>query len=73
MAVSPQQIQSAIRQLRGHNVMLDADLAQLYGVETKALVRAVKRNGDRFPDDFMFQLSDEEFAALRRHSGTSRS
>ncbi len=73
MAVSPQQVQNAIRLLRGLNVMLDADLAQLYGVETKALVRAVKRNRDRFPDDFMFQLSDEEFADLRRHSGTSRS
>ena len=73
MAVSAQQIQNAIRQLRGNNVMLDADLAQLYGVETKALVRAVMRNLGRFPEDFMFQLSDEEFADLRRHSGTSRS
>jgi hypothetical protein len=46
-------------------------LASLYEVETKALVRAVKRNLDRFPEDFMFQLSQEEFDDLRRHFGTS--
>jgi hypothetical protein len=51
--------------------MLDSDLASLYEVETKALVRAVKRNRDRFPEDFMFQLSPEEFDDLRRHFGTS--
>lgn len=66
-----ERIQRAIVRLRGLNVMLDADLAALYGVETKALVRAVKRNRDRFPDDFMFQLSADEFADLRRQSGTS--
>jgi hypothetical protein len=48
--------------------MLDADLAQLYGVETRVLVQAVKRNLTRFPDDFMFQLSGEEFAALKSQS-----
>lgn len=58
-------IQSRILALRGQRVMLDADLAQLYGVETRALVQAVKRNLVRFPDDFMFQLSLDEFAALR--------
>ncbi len=47
--------------------MLDKDLAQLYGVETKALNRAVKRNLDRFPDDFMFQLSKEEYDELLRY------
>jgi hypothetical protein len=52
-------------------VLLDADLAEMYGVETKALTRAVRRNIERFPDDFMFQLSDEEFDDLRRHFGTS--
>lgn len=52
--------------------MLDSDLAELYGVETKALVRAVKRNLDRFPDDFMFQLSAVEFQSLRYHFGTSK-
>jgi phage regulator Rha-like protein len=51
--------------------MLDADLADLYGVQTKFLVRAVKRNIDRFPADFMFQLSKEEFDDLRFHFGTS--
>ena len=47
--------------IRQQKVMLDADLAELYGVETKILVRAAKRNIDRFPTDFMFQLSKEEF------------
>jgi hypothetical protein len=50
---------------------LDEDLATLYEVETKTLNRAVKRNLDRFPEDFMFQLTNEEFASLRRQSGTS--
>jgi len=66
-----ERIQGAILLLRKERVMLDADLAELYGVETKALTRAVKRNLDRFPDDFMFQLSKEEFEHLRRHFGTS--
>jgi len=51
--------------------MLDSDLAILYGVETKALTRAVRRNVDRFPSDFMFQLNKDEFHHLRRHFGTS--
>ncbi|MBI5480786.1 MAG: ORF6N domain-containing protein [Deltaproteobacteria bacterium] len=51
--------------VRGHKVMLDADLAALYGVETRALVQAVKRNLDRFPEDFMFQLMADEVAGLR--------
>ncbi len=69
--VPAERITSAIVLLRGHKVMLDADLAAMYGVETRDLVRAVKRNVDRFPDDFMFQLSDAEFANLRSHFGTS--
>jgi hypothetical protein len=52
--------------------MLDSDLAELYGVETKALVRAVKRNSERFPVDFMVQLTKEEFDNLKYHFGTSR-
>ena len=52
--------------------MLDFDLAVLYGVQTKALNKAVKRNINRFPDDFMFELSEEEFEDLRFQSGTSR-
>lgn len=58
-------IQSRILALREQRVMLDADLAQLYGVETRVLVQAVKRNLARFPADFMFQLSPEESANLR--------
>ena len=64
-------IQSRILVLREQRVMLDADLAQLYGVETKVLVQAVKRKLMRFPADFMFQLSAEEFAALRSQTVTS--
>jgi ORF6N domain len=54
--------------LRGHKVLLDADLAALYGVETRVLVQAVKRNLERFPDDFMFQLTWEEAQPLRSQS-----
>lgn len=57
-------IQSLIYTLRGHRVMLDRDLAQLYGVETRALNQAVQRNRDRFPKDFMFQLTLEEGKAV---------
>jgi len=64
-------IEKAILLIRGQKVMLDADLAALYGVETKMLVRAVKRNINRFPTDFSFQLSKEEFDNLRFHFGTS--
>jgi ORF6N domain len=61
-------IGSRILALREQRVMLDADLAELYGVETRVLVQAVKRNLARFPEDFMFQLSAEEFANLRSQS-----
>jgi phage regulator Rha-like protein len=57
--------------VRGRQVMLDEDLADLYGVETKRLVEQVKRNLDRFPEDFMFQLNKEETAALRSQIATS--
>jgi hypothetical protein len=66
-------IEQAIRQVRGHRVMLDTDLAALYGVETGALVRAVKRNAYRFPDDFTFQLTPQEFDNLRCQFGISSS
>jgi hypothetical protein len=56
--------------IRGRKVMLDRDLAELYGVETKMLVRAMKRNRERFPDDFMFQLERTEFEGLRCQIGT---
>ncbi|MDR0667839.1 MAG: ORF6N domain-containing protein [Prevotellaceae bacterium] len=55
-----QVIQHKIYEIRGRRVMLDRDLAELYGVETRTLNQAVKRNADRFPEDFMFQLTDEE-------------
>ena len=56
--------------IRGHRVMLDRDLADLYGVETKQLKRAVRRNIDRFPADFMFELTMEEYNSLRCQIGT---
>jgi phage regulator Rha-like protein len=62
-----------IYQIRGQRVMLDSDLARIYGVETKALNRAMKRNRDRFPKDFAFQLSPSEWQNLRYHIGTSSS
>ena len=65
-ALIPQgRIERRILLIRGEKVMLDADLAALYGVETGALVRAVNRNADRFPGDFMSQLSKGEFDNLR--------
>lgn len=57
--------------IRGMNVMLDKDLAELYGVSTKRLLEQVRRNVKRFPDDFMFQLTNEEFEILRSHFATS--
>jgi hypothetical protein len=54
-------IQSKIYEIRGYKVMLDRDLAEMYGVETRTLNQAVRRNIDRFPEDFMFQLTDIEF------------
>ena len=65
------EIASLIHFVRGKRVIIDADLAQLYGVETKQLNRAVNRNLIRFPEDFMFQLSQEETDSLRCQFGTS--
>ncbi len=56
--------------IRGERVMIDRDLAELYGVETKQLKRQVRRNIDRFPEDFMFELTKEEYDVLRRQFGT---
>ena len=66
-------IEQRILIARGHKVMLDADLAKLYEVTTKALVQAVKRNLDRFPADFGFQLTSQEFNHLRSQTVTSSS
>lgn len=62
------QIKNLIYEIRGHKVMLDNDLARLYGVETKVLNQAVKRNVERFPEDFMFQLTQEEWEIVRVRS-----
>lgn len=64
-------IMSKIYLIRGQKVMLDRDLAELYGVETKQLKRQVTRNTERFPEDFMFELTQEEFNNLRCQFGTS--
>ncbi|MBU0505962.1 ORF6N domain-containing protein [bacterium] len=70
-ALIPQErIEKSIILIRGQKVMLDSDLADLYDVEIKALNRAVKRNAERFPDDFCFQLSTDEYNSLRCHFGT---
>ncbi len=63
-------IEQKILMIRGEKVMLDSDLAELYGVEVKQLKRQVRRNIDRFPADFMIQLSKEEYESLRCHFGT---
>ena len=64
---------SKIYEIRGEKVMLDRDLAELYGVENKYLKRQVRRNASRFPDDFMFQLNSEEFKNWRSQFVTSKS
>ena len=65
-------IEQRIRTLRGQAVLLDSDLALLYGVSTKALIQAVRRNRLRFPDDFMFVLTNQEVARLRSQIVTSK-
>jgi hypothetical protein len=64
--VPVEHITQSILVLRGHRVLLDTELAVLYGVSTKRFNEQVRRNRERFPADFMFQLTDEELAALRR-------
>jgi len=71
IATPEEVIMSKIYLIRGQKVMLDSDLAELYDVETKQLKRAVRRNTKRFPEDFMFELSDTEFSNLRSQFGTS--
>ena len=65
-------IKNLIYEIRGIKVMLDSDLAKLYGVETKRLNEAVKRNIARFPSHYMFQLTEEEFYSLRSQFATSK-
>jgi hypothetical protein len=71
--VSIAKLSETIHSIRGERVMLDADLAELYGIETKVLLQAVKRNLGRFPPDFMFQLTKQEFNDLRSQIVTSKS
>ena len=71
--IPTERIERFILLVRGHKVLLDRGLADLYGVETRVLVQAVRRNRNRFPDDFMFQLTKEEFADLKSRSVMSSS
>jgi hypothetical protein len=69
--IPQEKIENKILLIRGKRVMLDKDLAELYSVETGQLTRQVRRNIDRFPEDFMFQLTNDEFNNLKCHFGTS--
>ncbi len=71
LAIPDEAVISKIYLIRNHKVMLDIDLAELYQVETKRLNEQVKRNADRFPDDFMFQLTGEEWGNLKSQFATS--
>ena len=71
--IAVENITDKIFMIRGHRVMIDRDLAELYGVETKQLKRAVRRNIDRFPIDFMFEFTKEELSNWRCQIGTSNS
>lgn len=73
MSIDLSNIKKMIYVVRGQNVMLDSDLAELYDVETKHLNRQVRRHSMRFPDDFMFQLASEEYQVLKYQFGTSKS
>jgi hypothetical protein len=72
LAVPLEAIEKAIHNLRGQRVMLSSDLAVLYGVEPRVLIQAVKRNIDRFPVDFMFQLTWDEYHSLQPERGADR-
>lgn len=67
-----QEVAQKILLIRGHRVMIDRDLAEMYGVSTKALNQAVKRNAERFPGDFMFQVTENELESLRSQIVTSK-
>jgi hypothetical protein len=73
LTVSEQEIENSILLVRGEKVLLDSDLAQMYGVTTKVLVQAVQRNAKRFPSDFAYRLTLKEFRALRSQFVTSNS
>ncbi len=71
-ALLPARVEGRIREIRGVQVMLDSDLAAIYGVPTKAFNQAIKRNAERFPQDFAFRLTEAECAALRSQFVTSK-
>ena len=73
IGIPDEMVLSKIYLIRGHKVMLDRDLAELYGVETKVLKQAVRRNIDRFPDDFMFEMNKDELENWRSQFVTSNS
>ncbi len=70
--ITAERIEDSILSIRGERVILDEELALLYGVSPQVLIQAVKRNKERFPPDFMFQLNKEEFASLRSQFVTSK-
>jgi phage regulator Rha-like protein len=70
--IPSERIEHAILLIRGEKVMLDSDLAKLYGVPVKTLLQSVKRNRERFPDDFMYQLTAKEFTVLKSQIVTSK-
>jgi len=72
ISLIPEKIEPLVIYLRREKVLLDSDLAELYGVETKRINEAIKRNRERFPDDFMFQLSEEEWENLKSQNVTSK-
>ena len=71
LMLSEDYLATTIYTIRGEKIILDRDIARLYGIETKVLKQAVRRNIDRFPLDFMFELSDDEFANWRTQFATS--
>lgn len=71
LAITDETVINKIYQIRGKKVMLDRDLAEMYGVETKRLNEQVKRNGKRFPEDFMFQLTEKELEVWKSQNATS--
>jgi len=72
IAVPEEVVMSKIYEIRGEKVMIDRDLAELYGVETKRLKEAVRRNTNRFPEDFMFEMDNDEFQIWRTQNATSK-
>ena len=71
LLIPDERIEKTILLIRGQKVIIDADLAELYGVETKRLKEQVRRNIERFPEDFMFELTKDEYQALRSQIATS--